>query len=63
VNSIKNCTIRQKIAVVAAMIHSILFSLYGNCRDKIRALVLPSSTPEGSDVLPSSTQEDNEKGW
>jgi hypothetical protein len=53
----------QKIAIVAAMIHSILFSLYGNCRDKIRALVLPSSTPEGSDVLPSSTQEDNEKGW
>jgi hypothetical protein len=37
----KNCTIRQKIAVVAAMIHGILFSLYGNCRDcrdKIRAL-------------------------
>jgi hypothetical protein len=28
----KNCTIRQKIAVVAAMIHGILFSLYGNCR-------------------------------
>jgi hypothetical protein len=34
----KNCTIRQKIAVVAAMIHGILFSLYGNCHDKIRAL-------------------------
>jgi hypothetical protein len=30
---------RQKIAVVAAMIQGILFSLYGNCRDKIQALV------------------------
>jgi hypothetical protein len=30
--------IRQKIAVIAAMIHGILFSLYGNCRNKIRAL-------------------------
>jgi hypothetical protein len=30
---------RQKIAVVAAMIHGILFCLYGNCRDKIQALV------------------------
>jgi hypothetical protein len=29
---------RQKNAVVAAMIHGILFSLYGNCRDKIQAL-------------------------
>jgi hypothetical protein len=33
---------RQQIAVVAAMIHGILFSLYGNCRDKIRALVQSS---------------------
>jgi hypothetical protein len=30
---------RQKIAVVAAMIHGILFSLYGNYRDKIQALI------------------------
>jgi hypothetical protein len=30
----------EKIAVVAAMIHGIVFSLYGNCRDKIRALVV-----------------------
>jgi hypothetical protein len=30
----KKYTIRQKIAVVAAMIHGILFSLYGNCHDK-----------------------------
>jgi hypothetical protein len=29
-----------KIAVVASMIHGILFSLYGNCRDKIQALRL-----------------------
>jgi hypothetical protein len=29
-----------KIAVVAAMIHGILFSLYGNCRYKIQALAL-----------------------
>ena len=36
----KNCTIRQKIAVVAAMIHIILFFLYGNCCDKIQALTL-----------------------
>jgi hypothetical protein len=38
----KNYTVRQKIAVVAAMIHGILFSLspsYGNCRDKIQALL------------------------
>jgi hypothetical protein len=28
----------QKIAVIAAMIHSILFFLYGNCRDKMQAL-------------------------
>jgi hypothetical protein len=34
----KNYTIWQKNAVVAAMIHGILFSLYGNCRDKIQAL-------------------------
>jgi uncharacterized membrane protein len=34
----KNYTIRQKIAVVAAMIHGILFSLYDNCRNKIQAL-------------------------
>jgi hypothetical protein len=32
----KNYTIRQKIAVVAAIIHGILFSR--NCRDKIQAL-------------------------
>jgi hypothetical protein len=36
--SYKNYTIRQKIAVVAAIIHNILFSHYGNCRDKIQAL-------------------------
>ena len=30
---------RQKIAVVAAIVHGILFSLYGDCRDKIQALV------------------------
>jgi hypothetical protein len=30
---------RQKIAVVAAILHGILFSLYGNCRDKIQALL------------------------
>jgi hypothetical protein len=36
-----NWSIRKaaQIAVVAAMIHGILFSLYGNCRDKIRALI------------------------
>jgi uncharacterized membrane protein len=28
-------TMQQKIAVVAAMIHGILFSLYDNCRNKI----------------------------
>jgi hypothetical protein len=38
VNSIKIALHGKKIAVVAAMIHGILFSLYGNCRDKIRAL-------------------------
>ena len=40
----KNCTIRQKFAVVAAMINGILFSLYGNCRDKIRALTCQCHT-------------------
>jgi hypothetical protein len=42
----KNCTMWQKIAVTAAMIHCILFSLYSNCncRDKIWAL-----TPRISD--------------
>jgi hypothetical protein len=35
----KNDTILQKIAVVAAMIHGILFSIYSNCRDKIQALI------------------------
>jgi hypothetical protein len=35
------CSKIKKIAVVAAMpmIHGILFSLYGNCHDKIRALL------------------------
>ena len=31
-------TMQQKIAVVAAMIHGILFSLYDNCRNKIWTL-------------------------
>jgi hypothetical protein len=48
VNSIKIALYGKKIAVVAAMIHGILFSLYGNCRDcrdKIRALhVTPKNT-------------------
>ena len=30
---------QQKIAVIAAMIFGISFSLYGNCRDKIQPLV------------------------
>jgi hypothetical protein len=40
----KNYTIRQKLAVVAATIHGILLSLYGNCRDKIQALLRMLST-------------------
>jgi hypothetical protein len=31
-------SIKITLAVVAAMIHGILFSLYGKCRDKIQAL-------------------------
>jgi hypothetical protein len=39
----KNYTIRQQIAVVAAMIHCILIvPLYGNFRDKIQVLVVNS---------------------
>jgi hypothetical protein len=41
VKQYKNYTYGKKFsAVVAAIIHGILFSLYGNCRDKIQALQL-----------------------
>jgi hypothetical protein len=46
---------RQKIAVVAAMIHGILFSLYGNCRDKIRAL-FPEHLEQSSKSCPLSLE-------
>ena len=29
----------EEIAVIVAMFYGILFSLYGNCQDKIQALV------------------------
>ena len=37
---------RQKIAVIAAMIFGISFSLYGNCRDKIQPLLSTTTSVE-----------------
>jgi hypothetical protein len=36
--------IKLLLSAVAAMVHSIFFSLYGNCRDKIQALLQLKNT-------------------